>query len=417
MRMNRRLVGATMVAAPVALAVAAVAAGLSPRYPAWWEAAVRLAVLGGITLMIYAVNIRIVPVFARRPWCSEGLLLAQVVAGAAGAWLAFLGTGMRDAPLDRSGHLLALAGGVLFMVNIVLLFRQEPTLPPAPPARVREQQAVDRIATQFTRLSGLMLVVGLGIGVMLSWWRPASGRWGLVWAHTLLVGFFLTMAAGVCYHVLARWTERDWRSVPMIRAHYRLVILSLPLMLLALAIDAGRLFLIAGPIQAVALGLFLANTLPLVWYLRRPVRAGILLAATMLVLGVGLGIAFAVDAGLGPRLRQTHALAIVFGFGGLLISGFGYTFVPSFAGRTLRWPRLAPVQLIVLVVGVAGGIAATAWRMLGMGPDGPVMVAGVGVGLGMLLFALQAAGTFAGPTPERSVVSHPAVGGRVRPST
>src|SRR5687768_11416699 len=83
--MDRNLVGATMIAAPVALAVAAVAAGLSPEYPSWWSAAVHLAILGGIALMIYAVNIRIVPVFARRRWRSPRLLVAQVVAGGAGA--------------------------------------------------------------------------------------------------------------------------------------------------------------------------------------------------------------------------------------------------------------------------------------------------------------------------------------------
>ena len=85
--MERKLVGATMVLAPVALAVSALAAGWSVREPAWWQAAVHLAVLGGIALMFYGVNIRIVPVFARRTWRSPRLLVAQVVAGGAGAWL------------------------------------------------------------------------------------------------------------------------------------------------------------------------------------------------------------------------------------------------------------------------------------------------------------------------------------------
>src|SRR5690606_21434501 len=91
--MERQLVCAILVLAPVAMAVSALAAGWSAREPSWWRAAVQLAVLGGIALMIYGVNIHIVPVFARRAWRSSRLLVAQVVAGGAGAWLAFAGIG------------------------------------------------------------------------------------------------------------------------------------------------------------------------------------------------------------------------------------------------------------------------------------------------------------------------------------
>jgi hypothetical protein len=405
--MERRLVGGTMVAAPVALAAAAIAVGMSTTSPAWWAAAVHLAILGGITLMIYAVNIRIVPVFARRPWPSARLLVAQVVAGGAGAWLTFLGKGLREDALVRTGQALALAGGLLFMSNVVRLFKREPAFRHTPPAADPAQPAVDRIATKFTRLSGMLLVLGLALGAALSWWRPGTGRWDLVWAHALLVGFFLTMASGVCYHVLGRWTGRSWRSVRAVRLHYELVLLSLPFMLLALATDAEKLFLVAGPAQAAAIALFLVNILPLVWRLDGPVRAGILVAIAFLVAGVGLGVAFAIDPGLGPRLRQTHATANVFGFGGLLISGFGYVFVTHFAGRSLRWPRLARAQVGVLLLGVAGGVLATLWRALDGGPDVAVILAQGVVAAGMLLFAAQVAGTFAGRPPDAVVVLRP----------
>jgi hypothetical protein len=384
---ERHLVGGTMIAAPVALAVAAIAAGLVQQYPSWWSAAVHLAILGGIALMIYAVNIRIVPVFARRAWTSPRRLVAQIMAGGTGAWLTFAGKGLQEIWLTRMGQALALAGGLLFMMNIVQLFRQGPASRHASPLTFTAQEDVDRIATQFTRLSGMLLVLGLALGVLLSWWRPENGRWDLVWAHAMLVGFFLTMASGVGYHVLSRWTGQPWRSVAMIRWHYRLVVLSLPFMLLGLAVDAYTLFLIAGPAQAAAIALFLVNIVPLVWYLDGPVRAGILIAVTFLVFGVGLGVAFAVDPGLGPRLRQTHATANVFGFAGLLISGFGYSFVPHFAGRELRWPRLARVQLGLLLTGAGAGVGATVWRGIGDGPDGTVLLAQAIVGMGLLLFA------------------------------
>ena len=84
--MERKLVGVTLVLAPIALAVSALAAGWSAREPVWWQAAVHLAVLGAIAPMIYGVNIRIIPVFARRSWRSSRLLVAQVAAGVAGGW-------------------------------------------------------------------------------------------------------------------------------------------------------------------------------------------------------------------------------------------------------------------------------------------------------------------------------------------
>ena len=216
--MHRGLVGTTMCLAPFSLAVAAFAVGYSATHPTWWTAAIHLAVLGGITMMIYAVNIRIVPVFARRDWTSARLLLAQVVAGMTGAWLVFLGKGLQQPWLDRGGEVLALVGGVLFMFNVAKLFHQKSTMPPTV-NRYEMQGAVDKAAIGFTKLSATLLLVGLAIGVMLSWWRPGFGRWDLVWAHTMLVGWFMTMAGGVCYHMLSRWTnfltddgEKKWRE-------------------------------------------------------------------------------------------------------------------------------------------------------------------------------------------------------------
>jgi len=398
--MNRKLVGTTMCLAPLALAIAAFAVGYSAMHPAWWTAAVHLAVLGGITMMIYAVNIRIVPVFARRDWKSPYLLLAQIVTGLGGAWMVFLGTGLRWEWLERAGQLVALAGGVLFMLNVAQLFHQKVQMPPQT-YRYELQAAVDKAATGFTRLSATLLLVGLGIGVMLSWWRPGFGRWDLVWAHTMLVGWFMTMAAGVCYHMLSRWTGVPWRSLAMIRLHYRIVAVGLPFMLLALAADWRWLFFVAGPLQAAAIVIFLMNILPLVARLVGPARVGILMAVVFLVIGVSLGVMFAIDTSTGPRLRQVHVMANLFGWAGLLISGFGYRFVPNFAGQGLRWPWLAPLQLTVMVLGVAAGMYAMWDRMYNGGSTDAVVLASSIVGIGLLLFAIQVAGTFAGGRAER----------------
>lgn len=395
--MNRTLTALTMIAAPIALAVAAFAAGLSAMSPSWWSAAVHLAVLGGITLMIYAVNIRIVPVFSRRVWKSEWLLIAQVGTGFLGAWITFIGIGIRWEALTGLGQILALVGGVLFMVNIIMLFKQDPVFRHVPPALFRDQPVVDRIATKFTRLSGSYLVLGLATGVVLTWWQPGVGRWDLVWAHMLLIGFFLSMASGVCYHVLSRWTGSPWRSISLIRWHYLLVALGLPLMVAALATDRTALFLLAGPVQALALGLFLVNILPLAWHLAGPVRVGVVMASAFLAVGVTLGIVFAIDPAIGAKMRQAHAITNLFGWSGLLISGFGYYFVPHFAGSSLRWPKLASVQLAVLSIGVIFGALATTWRVLDDGPAMSILIAQSTVTIGLLLFAFQTAGVFSSP--------------------
>lgn len=392
--MGRYLVPAAMMAAMLAFATAALAAGLTPYRPALWPGAVGLAVLGGIIPMIYAVNIRIVPVFARRSWPGEGWLRGQVGLAVAGGWLVFAGRAGGSHEAALVGNLVALSGGAIFMANLFRLFRRAPEPRPAPPLPYPEHADIDRIATHFMRLAATSLLLGLVIGAVTSTWRPEVGRWDLVWAHTLLVGFFLSMAAGVCYHTLARWTGRRWRSASAIRLHLLLVALGLPAMLVALATDTTALFAVTGLVQAVAISLFLVNITPMVTGLPSPTRAALTAAMAFLALGVSLGAAFAIEPILGVWLRPVHAQINLFGWTGLLISGVGYYFLPRFAGQPLRWSRLAPVQLGAIAGGVTLSVAALGWRAHADGPAWLVLGGGVVAGAGFLLFALQVGGTF-----------------------
>jgi hypothetical protein len=391
--MGRFLTPAAMVAAMLGFAVAALTAGLTPYQPAWWRGAVALAILGGITPMIFAVNLRIVPVFSRRAWPARTPAPLAMAVTLAGAWTIFAGVVAGLPELVTAGNALALAGGILFTIAFARLFRQPVTLP-APPLPYPGQTAVDRIATRFMRLSGTYLLLGLLIGLVTSVWWPESGRWDLVWAHTMLVGFFLSMVSGVCYHVLARWTGREWRTIAPIRAHFIVVALGLPLMLLALASDQDALLAIAGPLQAAAIGLLLLNIAPMIPALPGLTRPAFAMAALLLLAGITLGALFALDPVLGARLRLTHAEINLFGWTGLLISGAGYYLVPRFAGQPLRWPRLAQVQLGALFAGVVLGAAAFAWRAYGGGAATLVLVAQALVAAGFLLFGVLVAGTF-----------------------
>jgi hypothetical protein len=391
---GRYLVPAAMVAAMIAFAVAALTAGLIPYQPRLWAGVVPLAVLGGVIPMIFAVNIRIVPVFSRRSWPSEGGLRLQVALAIAGAWTVFAGYVAGWSALVLAGSVLALVGGVVFMTNLARLFRQAPEPRPAPPLPYPEHAAVDAIATRFMRLAGIWLLVGLVVGVVTAGWRPGIGRWDLVWAHAMLVGFMLSMVAGVCYHVMARWTGRRWRGVAPIRLHYALVAVGLPVMVLALATDQTALFAIAGPIQAAAIGIFLINVAPLTTGLPSLSRSAVIAAMGLLVVGVSLGASFAIEPILGVWLRVVHAEINLFGWTGLLISGIGYYFLPRLAGQPLRWSWLAPVQLAAIFVGVGLSVTAIGWRAHANGPDALMLVAGGLIAAGFLLFGLQAAGTF-----------------------
>jgi hypothetical protein len=409
--MGRYLVPATMALSMLAFAVAALATGMTPYQPGWWRGAVALAILGGITPMIYAVNIRILPVFARRNWPSLPWLRAQMGAAIAGAWLIFAGVVTRQDAIVAAGNALALAGDLLFIANLGRLFRQ-PVKLPAPPLPYPEQAQADRVGVLFMRLSALYLVLGLGIGVALTLWQPSMGRWDLVWAHTLLVGFFLSMVSGVCYHVLTRWTTARWKAIWPLRLHVWLVAIGLPLMLLALATGESLLFAIAGPLQAAAVGLFLLNIAPLVPALPGLTRPAFIGAMLMLLTGITLGALFAIDPALGARLRLTHAEINLFGWTGLLICGVGYYLAPRFAGRPLRWPRLAPVQLWMLAAGIVLGVAALVWRVYAGGPAALVLASQLLVAASYLLFGILVAGTFFARRKQAGTVASLQLGAR-----
>jgi hypothetical protein len=383
-----------MIAAMMALALAALTVGEVPARPTWWRAAVSLAVLGGIVPMIAAVNIRIVPVFARRTWPGLWWLRLQVALAIGGAWTVYAGRLAGERWIVVLGSAIALAGGLVFTHNVVRLFQQVPTAPAMAALPFPEQAIVDRLATSFTRLAGIYLLVGLTVGLAIEIWQPRSGRWDLVWAHAMLVGFFLSMAAGVSYHVLSRWTGRNWRYVAPIRWHLWTVTIGLPLMLAALALDQHNLFKIAGPLQAAALALFLAIIAPMVPGLPGPTRPAFIGAAGFLLTGIGLGAAFAIDAALGARLRMVHAEINLFGWTGLLISGVGYYLVPRFVGRPLRWPRLAWLQLALVGGGSALGAFALYRRAYGDPTLVPLALAQAFIALGLLLFAVSIVATF-----------------------
>lgn len=411
--MQRSLIALSLVMAPIALAVALLAVGASPQQPVWWSASVALAILGGVTIMIYGINIHSVPEHSGRQWASPSMLAAQIGAGIIGAWLVFFGRGYRIDAMELTGHALATIGAVLFMANIGVLFRQPgpPRAPKVPRDQRTNQQRVDRLAIPFTIISGLMSIAGTSLGLLLAVWTPDFGRWDLVWAHVLLLGFFFAMASGTSYHMLARWTGRAWRSIRLVQVHLFAYLVSFPLMVVALAWDIEWMFFVAGPLMAVSMLAWAGNILPMAMHTGGPVRVGILLAMVFLAIGVAFGVMFAVDPATGPRLRGAHVSANLYGFAGLLISGFGYAFIPRIAQtKGVRWPALAPLQLLLLSVGSLGSLVSMGMWMYGNASADAVRIACALASLGMVLFAIQVFGSFWLDLPETADASTPVPG-------
>lgn len=357
--MGKRIVPGVIVAAILAFAVAAASISFVPNTPRLWSAAVALVVLGGITPLIYAVNARIVPAFSGRSWQYPLFMYTAMLLAIAGAWTTYIGRALPNEPLEFIGASAALDGGLLFVLSIIWLFRSPKTSNTTPPLPFPEQAAVDRIGTQFMRLAGCFLLLGLIVGFVTVVWTPAGGRWDLVWAHLLLVGWFLSMASGVLYHVLPRWTTARWRHPKLIQAHLISTIIALPLMVAALAFNWYGLFAVAGPAQALSLLLLIWNVAPLIWRLPGITRTSVVAAACFLALGVSLGASVAMDPETHANLRLSHAQINLFGWAGLLICGVGYYLFPRFAGQPLRWPRLARLQVGVHLVAVT--VSAIAW--------------------------------------------------------
>lgn len=378
----------------LALATAVAFAGYSRTHPRWWEAAISLAVLSGIFPMILAVNTRIVPVFSRRDWVSPRLVQLMIACALTGGWLVFGGRVEGQTIAIVAGSALSLAAGILFLANLGRLFRG-PAVRPSPPLPFPEQAVADRIAIGFTRLSGIWLLVGLTIGLVVSIHTPERGRWELVWAHAMLVGFAFSMATGVTYHVLPRWTSGRWRSTGALKLHYYITLVALPLMVLALAIDSQTLFHMSGPLQAAVIALWIGNCLPFIRLLPRSTAIGFGAAVLALAFGVALGMSFAVTPANGALLRPVHAELNLFGWAGLLISGVTYYLAPRFAGSPLRWPRLVPLQLILTIGGLASSVALVWLRVEGHDTGELVGVAHLVCATGLALLGVMVAGTFA----------------------
>ncbi|MEZ4505145.1 MAG: hypothetical protein R2848_04570 [Thermomicrobiales bacterium] len=192
-----------------------------------------------------------------------------------------------------------------------------------------------------------------------------------------------------------RWTTA-LKTITALRIHWYVTVVALPLMVLALAIDSELLFHMAATLQAMVIILWIANCLPFVRKLPRTTEIGFGAALGALIIGIALGMSFAVTPANGAllgRCMPSEPLRM----GRSRICGVTYYLAPRFAGSPLRWPRLALVQLALTIGSLALGIALLWLRIEGHDTGSAVQISHLGSAVGIGLLGVMVAATFAAP--------------------
>ncbi len=219
-----------------------------------WNAHIHLTLFGWITGFIFAINYHTMPVFTARTFPYPSVILAHWALFSLGISGTTIGLLQRSDWLYRAGLVLEFGSSLLFMLNVILLFvrgqKRGQRLPTHP-----DQQKVDRISTQATKLAGLSLPLALGMlnAVEFGWIKPG---WYLAAEHVATLGWVMLMIVGVACHVLPRWSglqfRRIWRLQLAMICHLTALLLMIP----ALGLDWRPLFALGGSVMALGLSLF-----------------------------------------------------------------------------------------------------------------------------------------------------------------
>jgi hypothetical protein len=231
-----------------------------------WGAMVHASLFGWITIMIAAVNYHTMPVFAARDFHSQRLIWAHLLVLVFGLLASVAGLLMFLPALAIAGLLLELVAALLFVVNIVQLFRHGQARAKAPMPAIENQAQIDRIGTLATKASGVCLPVALGLMLLERLSQP--GSWMLAGEHLAALGWIMLMIVGVAYHVLPRFTGNALRGARWARAQLTCHLCAIALMVPALGFGWGRIFALGGVLMAGALILFAWT----IWPALRPLR-------------------------------------------------------------------------------------------------------------------------------------------------
>lgn len=233
-------------------------------------ATVHAFVLGFVTMLIFGVNYHIIPMFSGREFYSRKLAylhLAMANLGILGLVfpLPFSSYPIDINPVIKISSLLFALSIFIFIYNMLKTFTSLPGKEPFPNPFGDGDKAADKMATLFTGVSIIYLVIGCPLGVLfllrpdlIPYLRP-------VHAHINLIGFVSIMIFGVSYHMFPRFAAKPLYSVRMGSIQFWLVNIGLAGMILSWwlletggAVQRANLLTFAA-IEAVAAVLYIYN--------------------------------------------------------------------------------------------------------------------------------------------------------------
>jgi hypothetical protein len=353
---------------------------------------VRLGLLGFVCLVAFGKAYSLLPSYFDRTLAwprAPAVHLPLAVLGVLGLGLARVSV-LPTRLLVTVGAVAWAAGVAVFLGTLVATVRDNPLGAETGTSDANEQRrGPDRLANAFMPVALAYLAAGsyellagaVGLPTLL------GGAWVRA-AHLLAAGFAAMLIFSVGFRLLPRFLVVD--------SPERLPLLVLPAgaigpVLIAAGLYSGPLFVAGAVLEALAVvGFAAAYGSMFVRSERRRVGFwGPLLGALAGVLGVGLGLQFALDA-LQADLALLHRTLNVFGFLGLTIVGLLYQFYPPAVGD---WPgagdRLALATIAFLGGGVLlAGLGQLAGRPVGL--FGTLLIALAALGIGYLLAAAMA---------------------------
>lgn len=233
-------------------------------------ATVHAFALGFVTMLIFGVNYHIIPIFSGRDFYSYKLAYLHLAAANLGIMgfispLAFSPYPVDIYPVVKISSVLFALSMFVFIYNMMKTFMSQPSKEPFPNPFGEGDKAADRMATKFTAISIIYLVIGCPLGVLflirpdfVFYLRP-------VHAHINLIGFVSIMIFGVSYHMFPRFAGKHLYSVGMGCVQFYLANIGLIGMALSWWLlrqhtktyHAG--LLVFGTIEAIAAALYVYN--------------------------------------------------------------------------------------------------------------------------------------------------------------
>ncbi|MBP8252945.1 MAG: hypothetical protein KAX40_11325 [Herpetosiphon sp.] len=225
-----------------------------------WSALVFCSLFGWITAMICGVNYHTMPVFTGRNFPKPALIWAHGAAVFGSSVIGTLGYAFGWHWAIRLGLSMALLGAILFTINIVTLLKapeqRKKPLSPSP-----RQPAIDKIATQATKLSGSSLLFALII-MVLAEFGVVHGEWFLAAEHLITLGWIGFMIVGVAFHMLPRFNRNGIRGIKVVRGQLASHGFAVLLIVLSLGFGWRLGFIVGASIMSISLLLFVWIIMP-----------------------------------------------------------------------------------------------------------------------------------------------------------